>query len=379
MKILALCWYIDPDYPIGITPVWWQLLKSLNELGVEIVLGVHDGQTISSLWWRNAGKPFSFGFVRKSVEFFSYKQRMVFVQNPFKHWFKNSYKRYIEKTLSNEKDVDVILVCGIPFHYFSEIPEWVEKKFGIPTIFFEHDMPSILPQYGGWGGATNYVNPDFSEYAAFITTSKGVVPLLTEMGASNVHVIYFAVDPYVYRPTKSEKTIDVLFQGFGSKFREDWMTKMITEPSMCSPLMNFAVAGQQFDTNLGSAKKLGALSFTSFRDICCQSKINLNITRKHFAEVYCSSTSRPFELASLECCMISNPCNGINEWFEVGKEILIVNSAQEAVELYTWLLSSEETRIKMGQLARKRVLKSHSYDHRAKQLLEIMRNVLKKQ
>jgi spore maturation protein CgeB len=70
--------------------------------------------------------------------------------------------------------------------------------------------------------------------------------------------------------------------------------------------------------------------------------------------------------------VVSDPYNGLEEWFEVGKEMFIVHNAEEAVETYKMLLSSDELRRRTGEAARRRVLKEHTAQHRAKQLIEIL-------
>jgi spore maturation protein CgeB len=86
--------------------------------------------------------------------------------------------------------------------------------------------------------------------------------------------------------------------------------------------------------------------------------------------VYASSTARPFELAFYGASIVSQPYQGIEEWFRVGKEITVVNSEKEAIEAYEWLLSDDEERMKMGERVRARALKDHTYQSRAKFVVE---------
>jgi len=48
-----------------------------------------------------------------------------------------------------------------------------------------------------------------------------------------------------------------------------------------------------------------------------------------------------------------------------GKELIVVHSADEAIERYTWLLGHDDARLKIGQAARERFLKEHTFRHRA--------------
>jgi spore maturation protein CgeB len=128
--------------------------------------------------------------------------------------------------------------------------------------------------------------------------------------------------------------------------------------------------------DLGRAEQLPYLSFSKLREYVCRSKINLCITRAAHAGTFASSSSRPFELASLGACIVANSYLGIEEWFEPEREIVVVGSQDEALDRYRYLLSHESERLAMGNAARERVLKEHTFRHRARDLVEIVRGYL---
>jgi len=70
--------------------------------------------------------------------------------------------------------------------------------------------------------------------------------------------------------------------------------------------------------------------------------------------------------------MVSNPYYGIEEWFEPGKEVIVVESQDEAIERYRWLIDHEAERRAIGERARHRLLAEHTFTHRARQLVGIM-------
>jgi spore maturation protein CgeB len=189
------------------------------------------------------------------------------------------------------------------------------------------------------------------------------------MGARRTYVLYWAADPDLFAPIETEQDRDVFFYGFGSEFREDWLHNMIVQPSKELPDRDFVIGGCGFDgLDLGRVRVIGDVPFNLYRSACARSKINLNITRRAHALVYASSSARLFELAALGCCIVSNPVEGLEEWFEPGKEVFVVDDAQDVVELYRWLLTHDEERRSVGERARERVLREHTYSHRAQQL-----------
>jgi spore maturation protein CgeB len=166
--------------------------------------------------------------------------------------------------------------------------------------------------------------------------------------------------------------MDVLFYGYGDKFRRDWMRALVGEPSRALPDVDFALGGRDFRGDVGRARSIGDVPFNAFSRAISAARINLCITRRSHATVYASSSCRPFELASAGAAIVANPYNGIERWFEPGSELLVVSDEAQAVETYRELLEDPAQAEALGRRARERVLDEHTYRHRARQLLELI-------
>ncbi len=382
MKILAIVSTIDLKNKLGCTPAWWQLLKALYEIGHEVIVVPYLGRPVESLWWRTYENPCE----RESIIYNAYLEgKKKAGKSPsaktfltaaadqlIQNYIKPKWQRFLCNVVDTEKDISLLLFMSIPINHFTGIPSIIKKRSGMPVAFYDGDMPTILPKYiVSRGFKFNYYEKaDLSEYDAFFTNSKGSIPDIEQMGARNVSPLYYGIDPDLASPVEIEQDIDISFFGYGSDFREEWMEKLITIPSREMPDVKFAVAGGGFNIDLGNAKMHGDLSYSQWRQFSCRSKINLNITRWSHTSVYASSTSRPFELASFGSCIVSQPYNGIEEWFEPGLELAIAGSSREAIDIYRNLLSSPSRRHEMAEKARQRVIKEHTYKHRASQLTE---------
>ena len=88
--------------------------------------------------------------------------------------------------------------------------------------------------------------------------------------------------------------------------------------------------------------------------------------------VIASSTSRPFELAMSGATIVSNPHEGIERWFEPGRELLVVENADQATDAYARLLDDPAQAEEMGRAARERALDEHTFLHRARRLLGLL-------
>lgn len=384
MKILIACSTLDLKYKLGCTPSWWQLFKAMHEIGHEVIAVPYLGDPVESLWWRTYPNPcateskiynnYLEGKKRRG-KLPKHNEKTNTLLNRFAEiYVRGKWEKHLNHIIEKEKNIDAVLFVNIPINHIKEIPANIRRKYGIPVAYLDGDMPTILPQYAVDRGFkfNYYVGADLSEFDAFFTNSKGVIPDLVKLGAKNVHPLYYAIDPELFSPVKVDKTIDVSFFGYGNEYREEWMTKMITIPSKELNGANFTVAGKGFTIDLGNANLIGDLSYSAFREFCCKSKICLNITRWSHTSVYASATARIFELAGYGACIVSQPYNGIEEWFEPGKEVIVVNSEEEAADTYKQLLGDEKERESIASRARERVLREHTFIERARQVVRVI-------
>ena len=391
LKLLVVVSSLDLRQPFSATPAWWQLLKGLYELGVEVIATPYQGAPIESLWWRAEANPARMqgdafrslrGLTRALLPAPSAKKANEgtdesladkAVRQVANTVIAPLWRRHLERILIRESDVDAILVLTVPLNHLRGLPKYISSKFDIPIFYVDGDVPASLPNMRGFAsGFRIYQGADLSEYTAFISNSSGGGAMLRQLGAKNVHTVWYGADPEVFAPVSvPNQDIDVLFYGHGREYRSEWIDQMITVPSKALSNTRFAVRGANLG-DLGTAEQLPYLSFSKLREYVSRSKINLCITRGAHASVHASSSSRPFELGALGACIVANPYLGIEEWFEPGKELIVVTSAAEAIERYQYLLNNDTERLAIGRAARQRVLKQHTFRHRAAELLRII-------
>ena len=383
MKILVLVSTLDLRYRLGCTPSWWQLLKGLHETGNQVIAIPYLGDPVESLWWRTYANPCSIAsrlFNRVSnlssgdlngKSGMSAKVARFLIE---KH-VRPKWRNHLFQVLSKEKDIDAVLMLNVPVNHFTGIPREIKREFGVKVAYYEGDMPTILPRHAIDRGFkfSYYEGADLSEYDVFFTNSKGAIPDIRALGARNVYPLYWAADPELFRPVQVEKEYDVSFYGHGSQLREEWMRKLITEPSLALPDMRFAVGGDGYTIPLGRAEQVGIVPYAIFGHFVSRSRINLNITRSSHTQVYASATSRPFELAAYGACIVSQPYSGIDEWFAVGRELLVTHDTEDAIETYRWLMADDDAAEGFGRRARERVIREHTFHHRARQATDAIR------
>lgn len=283
------------------------------------------------------------------------------------------WQRHIEGILERERDVAAVLVFTVPMSHLREIPTKLRERFDIPIVFYDGDVPMSLPEFGGMDTGFNYYHgADPSEYDLIVSNSEGGLERLRELGARRAEHLFWGVDPHLFQPLRIEKESDVFFYGYGDKFRREWIQAMVGEPSRLLGDVDFALGGDDYRGDTGNARLLGHVPLNVFARAISGARINLNITRRSHATVYASSTSRPFELAAAGAAIVSNPHEGIERWFEPGRELLVVSTPEEAVEAYRGFLADPAQAEEMGRRAHERVIDEHTSVHRAKRLLELV-------
>ncbi|MDE0609278.1 MAG: glycosyltransferase [Anaerolineaceae bacterium] len=402
MKLLVVPASLDLRQPFSATPAWWQLLKALHEEGAELVASPWQGPPIETLWWRAGRNPAQWqgdawlgarrlwrrvigtpppvqldeydvppaGLMREawSEKLLRYVSRATIAPLWYAH---------LKSTLREQPDIDALLFLTLPLNQLTGVPRELSREFDVPIFFYDGDVPASLPQMAGFAsGFRIYQGAQPEEFTAFICNSLAGAAELRKLGANAAYTVYYGVDETVFSPAQvTTQDIDFFFYGHGREYRSLWIDDMIARPAAALPEARFAVRGTGLG-DLGPTQQLPYLSFSKLREYVGRSRINLCITRRAHASVYGSSSSRPFELASMGACIVASPYEGLELWFEPEREIIVVHSYEEALERYRWLLEHDSERQRMGEAARRRVLSEHTMRHRARQLLGIMRGHL---
>src|SRR5712691_10748395 len=387
-KVLAVTSAVDLDFRYGCTPAWWQLWKGMYKVRVDLIVTPYRGRPVESPWWRTAPNP-----CYREGELFDAARAVAarlrgdrylrraeadpgdtdrLVREVVWRWVTPRWRRHLETLMERERP-DAVVVFTVPMSHLRGIPTLLRERFGVPVVFYDGDVPMSLPEFGGMDTGFNYYHgADPGEYDLVVSNSEGGLERLRELGARRAEAVFWGADPELFAPLPVEKEIDVFFYGYGDKFRRDWMGAMVGEPSRALPDADFALGGRDFQSDTGRARLVGDVPFNVFNRVLNSARINLNITRRTQASVPASSTDRPFELAMAGAAIVSNPYEGVERWFEPGRELVVVGSADEAVETYRELLADPAAAEELGRRARERALDEHTYAQRARRLLDLV-------
>ena len=390
-KILAVVSAVDLSFRYGCTPAWWQIWKGMYEAGVDLILTPYRGPAIASPWWRTEPNP-----CEREGELFEAARRAVarlrgdthlrrdeeepgdlrsdrVVRELIWRYVTPRWQRHLERILERERDVDAVVVFTVPMSHLRGIPAALQERFDVPFVYYDADVPMSLPEFGGMDTGFNiYHGADPGEYDLVLSNSEGGIPRLLELGARRADHLFWGADPELFAPQDVDKEIDVFFYAYGDKFRRNWMRELIGEPSRRLSDADFALGGTDFLGDIGRARETGYFPVNTLSRVISSARINLNVARRPHATVYASSTSRLFELAAAGAAIVTNPYEGIDRWFEPGRELVVVSNADDAIATYGELLDDPAAAEELGRRARERVLDEHTFAQRARRLLDLV-------
>jgi spore maturation protein CgeB len=235
------------------------------------------------------------------------------------------------------------------------------------VIFWDVDAPATLDSMGA--DANDPLRSHVPRYDAILTYGGGdaVVAAYRRFGARMCIPIYNAVDPSTHHPVPREErfSCDLAFLGNRLPDREARVEEFFLDAAKRLPLKKFLLGGSGWGDK-SMPPNVGYLGHVYTRDhnaLNATAKAVLNINRDSMARYGASPPTRIFEAAGAAACIITDAWDGIEQFLQPGREILLARDGAE-VAGHVEALDSAAARA-MGEAARRRVLAEHTYDHRA--------------
>ena len=98
--------------------------------------------------------------------------------------------------------------------------------------------------------------------------------------------------------------------------------------------------------------------------------INFNATSLQMREAV---NQRVFDVPACGAFLLTDHQSAIEELFDVGKEVITYKDKEEIPELVKYYLNHGDERKKIAASARDRVLREHTYKHRVRKIIEVMK------
>lgn len=278
--------------------------------------------------------------------------------------------------LRNASEADVIIkASGVgAFDEFLEYEVTQLKKENNLIIFWDVDAPATLDRV-----ETNPKDP-FKElipkYDLILTYGGGqpVIDAYESKGAKKCVPIYNALDTETHFPVEPDTKFEGALAFLGNRLpdREKRVEEFFLKPATNINNKKFLLGGSGWSDKPmpKNAKYLGHVYTNEHNAFNCTPMAVLNISRDSMAKYGFSPATRVFEAAGAAACIITDYWVGIEEFFEPGKEIIVVKNGEEVEKVISELTPERANAI--GKAAYKKVLAEHTYEHRAELLQSVI-------
>lgn len=237
-------------------------------------------------------------------------------------------------------------------------------------IFYDLDTPVTLAKLKA--GDDEYISarilPRFDYYLSF-AGGAALEEMAKRYRVQNPITFWCTVDPQVHFPWPSPFIWELGYLGTYCADRQPKLERFLIQNAREMPSRNFVVAGPlypqsiRWPRNIARAEHVGPKDHAIFYG---RQRFTLNLTRDAMTANGYSPSTRLFEAAACATAAISDPWEGLDEFFEPGKEILVAHTAREVREILQDYPESD--RVALAFRARRRVLASHTADHRVQML-----------
>jgi spore maturation protein CgeB len=242
------------------------------------------------------------------------------------------------------------------------------------AIFWDVDAPATLDRIAQ--DPTDPFRALIPQYDLVLTYGGGdpVVRAYTGAGARTCVPVYNALDPATHHavPPDPRFEADLGFLGNRLPDRERRVDEFFLAAADRLPLRRFLLGGSGWhDKPMPSNVRYAGHVYTGDHNAFnCTPLAVLNVSRESMARYGFSPATRVFEAAGAGACLITDAWEGIEQFLEPGREVLVARDGAEVAAHLDGLDPAAARAI--GEAARRRVLAEHTYAQRVVQVESLL-------
>jgi spore maturation protein CgeB len=259
-----------------------------------------------------------------------------------------------------------------------DVARWVFKTAAAPVCFYDIDTPVTLARLRR--GDTEYLDAaDIPKFAAYLSFTGGPTLDVLERQFASPRALpfYCNVDRESYFPDDTPTAYDLSYLGTYSDDRQPTLDRSLLRVARQWRDGRFCVAGPLYPETIywpTNVKRIEHLPPAEHRGFYNESRWTLNVTRDDMIAAGWSPSVRLFEAAACATPVVSDRWDGLGEFFELGREIIVADTTDEALAVVRDMPHDEAEAI--GLAAREKVLAKHTAAKRAEELEKCLIDLL---
>jgi spore maturation protein CgeB len=274
----------------------------------------------------------------------------------------------VERALDEARRCDLILKAsgvGVFDTYLeARVPE--VKRPQALAVFWDVDAPATLDRIAADPG--DPFRELIPAYDMVLTYGGGppVVAGYRHLGAQVCVPIYNGLDPASHYPVPADPRFACDLGLIANRLpdRERRIEEFFIAVAADLPRHRFVLGGNGW-SDKPMARNISYVGHVYTRDhnpFNASARAVLNVSRDSMATYGFSPATRVFEAAGAGACIITDAWEGIGEFFEPDRELLVASNGPAVAEILARLTAADARRI--GQAAKSRALAEHSYERR---------------
>ncbi len=239
--------------------------------------------------------------------------------------------------------------------------------------FYDLDTPITLARIAA-GEPTGYIGPDrlsgFDLVLSY-TGGRALDALRDTLGARRAVPLYGSVDPGLHYPATPEPHYRAALSYLGTYAadRQQGLERLFVDAARRRPADRFVIGGAQYPQDFPWTKNIWFVRHVppaAHPAFYSSSRFTLNVTREAMAGMGWCPSGRLFEAAACGAPIISDGWEGLETFFEPGREIIVASTTDDALAA---MALSDAERDAIARRARARTLEEHTAARRAREMI----------
>ena len=349
MKLVIFCLSISSSWGNGHATLWRGLVRAL----------VTRGHTVH--------------FFERDVPYYANHRDLTAIPGARLHLY-TAWTEVAQTARKQLNDAD----AGMVTSYCPDAAAASELLLDSPAplrTFYDLDTGVTLRRLND-GEPVEYIGPrGFRDYDLVLSYIGGQAldELRDRLGARQAIPLYGSVDPVAHYPVAPIERFrsDLSYLGTYAEDRQRALLDLFIEPARRLSGRRFCLGGAMYPQEFPWTENIffvRHLPPAEHRQFYCSSRLTLNVTRAAMANMgYCPS-GRLFEAAACGVPILTDTWEGLEHFFEPGREILVARDTEDAVAA---LEMSDLELQRTATAARERTLAEHTAEVRVIELERI--------